>query len=443
MIPRVGNRPPEKAKNSGAAIVAGATPRFRGKRIVLGVCGSIAAYKAVELLRNFVQEGAEVSVVMTDSATKFVQPLTFEVLSTRRVFTGLFDHHHDMPHLRLPEEADALVVAPATANFLAKAAIGMADDLLSTIALNARSIPLIIAPAMDGDMWSHPAVQMHVAVLRQRGAVILDPEEGPLASGKIGRGRLVDPVAVLHALESAWQRTLDLTGQRILISAGPTREAVDPVRFLSNRSSGKMGYALAEAARARGAEVTLVTGPTALTHPEGVEVLPVVTAEEMLKAITTKLDWATVVIMAAAVADFRPTRQPSQKIKKGEEDEGLRLDLEPTPDILSICSERKTAQLLVGFAAETDRVVEHAREKLIRKGLDLIVANDVSRPGIGFDADHNAAVLVNRVGGTTELPRMPKRDMADRILDAVRQLQALPSSSRSAGASTSRRKSRQ
>lgn len=404
------------------------SPKYRGKRVVLGVCGSIAAYKAVELLRVLVQEGAEVSVVMTESATKFVQPLTFEVLSKRRVFTGLFEHHQDMPHLRLPEEADAVIVAPATANLLAKGAMGLADDLLSTVLLNARRIPTIIAPAMDGDMWSHPAVQDHVATLRKRGAVVLDPDEGPLASGRIGRGRLVDTANMIEALEVAWQRTLDLTGQRILVSAGPTREAVDPVRFLSNRSSGKMGYALASAARARGAEVTLVSGPTALPHPDGVETVDVVTAEDMLKAMTAKLDWATVVVMAAAVADFRPARSASHKIKKGGQAAGLQLDLEPTPDILAVCAQRKTTQLLVGFAAETERLGERAHEKLVRKQLDLIVANDVSRAGAGFDSNDNAAMLVNRLGGVIELPLMPKREMADRILDAVRQLQAVPTS---------------
>lgn len=400
-------------------------PQFRGKRVILGVCGSIAAYKAVELLRALIQEGVEVSVVMTDSATKFVQPLTFEVLSKQRVFIDLFDQHQDMPHLRLPEEADAVIVAPATANFLAKAAVGIADDLLSTLVLNTARIPLVMAPAMDGDMWGHPAVQGHVATLRTRGAVVLDPEEGPLASGRIGRGRLVDPSAIFQELLRAWQRAMDFTGQRVLVSAGPTREAVDPVRFLSNRSSGKMGYALSAAACERGAEVILVSGPTALPRPNGVEVVPVVTAEEMLKAMMTRLDWATVVIMAAAVADFRPTRAAARKIKK-EQEGSLRLDLEPTPDILSLCAERKTTQLMVGFAAETDHLVEHAREKLQRKRVDLIVANDVTRVGIGFDADENAAVLVNRLGGMVELPRMPKREMADRILDAIRQLQAVP-----------------
>ncbi len=235
---------------------------------------------------------------------------------------------------------------------------------------------------------------------------------------------------------------MDFTGQRVLVSAGPTREAVDPVRFLSNRSSGKMGYALATAARARGAEVTLVSGPTALAHPEGVDVIEVVTAEEMLKAMTTKLDWAMVVVMAAAVADFRPVREVAHKIKKGEQARGLRLELEPTPDILSLCSEQKTTQLMVGFAAETERVVEQAREKLARKRLDLIVANDVSRPGIGFDTDDNAAVLVNRLGGITELPTMPKREMADRILDAVRQLQAVPASAGPTGQSVRRSRDR-
>jgi phosphopantothenoylcysteine decarboxylase/phosphopantothenate--cysteine ligase len=395
--------------------------------VVLGVCGSIAAYKAVEVLRALTREGADVSVVMTDSATKFVQPLTFEVLSRNAVLTGLFEHHHDMPHLRLTGEADAVIVAPATANLLAKAALGLADDLLSTLLLNARLVPLVIAPAMDGDMWTHPAVQAHVAALRMRGAIVLDPEEGPLASGRVGLGRLVAPEAILQAVETLRQRTADLTGQRVLVSAGPTREAIDPVRFLSNRSSGKMGYAVAEAARARGADVVLVSGPTALPRPEGVSTVDVVSAEEMLKAVMDQLAWSTVVVMAAAVADFRPSRRAAQKIKKHEQADGLRVDLEPTPDILALCAERKTSQLLVGFAAETEHLVDRARDKLARKRLDLIVANDVGRAGIGFDADENAAVLVDRSGGVTDLPRMPKRDLADRILDAVRQLQSVPS----------------
>ncbi len=404
----------------------GRGPKFRGKRVVLGVCGSIAAYKAVELLRALVQEGAEVTVVMTEAATKFIQPLTFEVLSKRPVLTDLFSHHHEMPHLRLPEEADAVIVAPATANLLAKAAVGLADDLLSTLLLNARLAPLVLAPAMDGDMWGHPALQAHVATLRARGAVILDPEEGPLASGKIGQGRLVAPETIVAALEQAWAQKLDLVGQRVLVSAGPTREAVDPVRYLSNRSSGKMGYAIAAAAQARGAEVILVSGPTALACPDGVERIEVVTAEEMLKAMTAKVEWSTVVVMAAAVADFRPSRPAAQKLKKGAQPAGLRLELEPTPDVLSACAERKTRQVLVGFAAETERLLDHAKEKLARKGLDLIVANDVGRAGIGFDAEDNAATLLDRFGGMTELPVMSKRAMAERVLDSVRSLLTVP-----------------
>lgn len=401
-------------------------PRFRGKRVVLGVCGSIAAYKAVELLRSLVTEGIAVSVVMTESATRFVQPLTFEVLSGRPVSTDLFGGRQDMPHLALPEQADAVIVAPATANQLAKCALGLADDLMSTLLLNAAHGPLIFAPAMDGDMWGHPAVQGHVDQLRRRGAVILDPEEGPLASGRIGRGRLVEPSAILKALETVWQRGWDLSGQRILVSAGPTREAVDPVRYLSNRSSGKMGYAIAEAARRRGAEVVLVSGPSALARPEGLETVGVVTAEDMLKAMLGRLDWATVVVMAAAVADFRPRRSASQKLKKDPQSGGLQLDLEPTEDVLLALSQRRTTQLLVGFAAETEQLVARAREKLSRKHLDLIVANDVARSDMGFDSDHNAAVLLDRSGGITELERMPKTTMAERILDAIRRLQTLP-----------------
>jgi phosphopantothenoylcysteine decarboxylase/phosphopantothenate--cysteine ligase len=399
--------------------------RLLGKRIVLGVSGSIAAYKAVGLLRRLVQDGADVQVVMTQAATRFVGPLTFEVLSRHPVATDLFAAHQEMLHLTLPEQADAVMIAPATANVLAKCALGLADDLLSTLMLNA-SCPVILAPAMDGGMWEHPAVRAHVATLRGRGVTVLEPEEGPLASGRIAKGRLPQEDVILAALEKTLAPRLDWTGHRVLVSAGPTQEPIDPVRFLSNRSSGKMGYAVAQAARERGAAVTLVSGPTALPVPRGVDLVPVSTAEEMEKAVTSRLAWSTVVVMAAAVADFRPTRALSEKLKKGNSPE-LTLALERTTDILDVLSKRRTHQILVGFAAETGPVLARAQDKLKRKGLDLIVGNDVTSEGSGFGSETNAAVLVDRQGRVTELPLMSKRDLADRILDAV---QSLPPSSK-------------
>lgn len=411
-------------KNNPSEGTRGDAGRLRGKRIVLGVCGSIAAYKAVGLLRALVEEGAEVSVVMTESARRFVAPLTFEVLSRHPVATDLFDAPTPLPHLTLAEQADLLVIAPATANLLAKAALGLADDLLSAMLL-ATPRPLVIAPAMDGDMWSHPAVQAHVRALRERGAVVIEPEEGPLASGRIGRGRLVEESVILGAISGKLAARQDWAGERVLVSAGPTQEAIDPVRFISNRSSGKMGYAVARAAVERGAEVVLVSGPTALAPPAGVELVPVVTAEEMAKALTLRFDWATVLVMAAAVADFRPRRPAARKVKKAA-DPWRSLDLEPTTDILATLSQKRTSQVLVGFAAETDELLPHARMKLERKGLDLIVANDVTIEGAGFGSDSNAAVLLDRLGRETAVPLMPKRALADRILDVALELRRTP-----------------
>ncbi len=396
------------------------TRKFLGKRLVLGVSGSIAAYKAVGLLRALTQEGADVSVVMTQAATRFVTPLTFEVLSRHGVYTDLFSGRQEMAHLTLPEEADAVVIAPATANVLAKCAVGLADDLLSTLVLNA-TCPLILAPAMEGDIWSHPAVQANVQTLHQRGVTVLEPGDGPLASGAFGKGRLPDEATILAAIESRLRPRLDWVGQRVLVSAGPTQEPLDPVRFLSNRSSGKMGYAVAEAARARGAEVVLVSGPTSLQPPPGVEAEFVNTAEEMSKALSSRFAWATVLIMAAAVADFRPKYVAPDKLKKRQQP-GSQLELEPTEDILESLARMRQSQVLVGFAAETQQVQSHAMEKLRRKGLDLIVGNLVGSPGTGFGSDTNAAVLVDRDGRTTEVGLMPKRQLADRLLDAVHPL---------------------
>ena len=395
-------------------------PTLIGKHIVLGVTGSIAAYKAVALLRTLIREGAVVQVVMTQSATKFVTPLTFEVLSGHPVSTDVFEAHEEMKHLSLPAQADVIVIAPATANCLAKAAMGMGDDLLSTMLLTSQC-PLVVAPAMDGGMWTHPSVQEHVKTLCARGTVVVNPEIGPLASGQIGQGRLAEEGRILAALHAALAPQRDWQGHRVLVSAGPTQEPIDPVRFISNRSSGKMGYAVAEAAQARGAQVVLVTGPTALPIPRGVEVVSVSTAEDMLKALSTRLAWSTTVIMAAAVADFRPTHPASQKLKK-QGHTGQTLDLEQTTDILASLSAQRTTQLMVGFAAETSDLTVHAQAKLTAKGLDLIVANDVTIEGAGFGSDQNAATLIDRQGVMTELPLMPKRALADAILNRAHEL---------------------
>ena len=392
-------------------------PSLPGVHLVLAVTGSIAAYKAVGLLRLLRRESATVSVVMTAGACRFVTPLTFEVLSGTHVATDLFEAHQEMLHLSLPEQAHAILIAPATANCLAKAALGLADDLLSTMLLTTHC-PVIFAPAMDGDMWQHPTVVDHVAILRQRGAIIVEPDEGLLASGRLGQGRLADEQRILTALQTAIHPRRDWSGRRVLISAGPTQEAIDPVRFISNRSSGKMGYALAEAAQARGAEVLLVSGPTALRPPAGVEFFPVTTAEDMRKAIMGRFAWSDTVIMAAAVADFRPARPSPQKLKK-RQGPVTHLELEPTDDILKELGDRRTTQLLVGFAAETEDLLAHAREKLHAKGVDLLVANDVTAAGSGFGSDTNRVVLFNHDGDAESLPLLPKRDVADRILDRM------------------------
>lgn len=399
---------------------ARSTMTLGGKHLVLGVTGSIAAYKAVGVLRAVRDQGASVSVVMTRGATKFMTPLTFEVLSGHRVITDLFEAHETMPHLTMAEGADAVLVAPATAHFLAKAAIGLADDVLTTMLLNVRC-PVIVAPAMDGDMWTHPTVAQHVDALRSRGVVVLDPEVGPLASGRVAQGRLPTEATILDTVHAAVFRQSDWRGQRVLVSAGPTQEPLDPVRFISNRSSGKMGYAIAEAVRARGGEVVLVTGPSALTPPSGVTTVHVKTASEMADALSRHFSSCTVLIMAAAVADFRPRVTASGKLKKQGKSE-MELALEATPDILAMLSARRTSQVVVGFAAETEQVLAHAKDKLKGKGLDLIVANDVTQTGGGFGSDENAAVILSATGEQRVFSLMPKRRLADEILNAVRDL---------------------
>jgi len=395
-----------------------------GKELILGVTGSIAAYKAVYLLRELTRLGAGVTVVTTAHAEQFVGPLTFRTLSGRPVLSDLFDPQSPdaVEHVALAERAQAMVVAPATANLLAKAAHGLADDFLSTLLLAARC-PLLIAPAMDVAMWEHPAVVANVRTLRERGVTVLEPDAGALASGLAGRGRLPEVDAVIEALERLLAPARDLVGERILVTSGPTREPIDPVRYLSNRSSGKMGHAVATAALRRGAGVVLIAGPTPLSPPPGAVYVPVQTAEEMREAALQHLDTVSIVIKAAAVADYRAKHPSATKIKS-KKDEGLTLSLVPTPDILKELAGRKGRAFLVGFAAETDNVRAHAAAKLKAKGVDLLVVNDVSKHGIGFDAEDNQVMLLDRWGGALDLPKMSKLQVADAILDRVLGLRA-------------------
>ena len=402
-----------------------------GKQIVLGVTGSIAAYKAVLLLRELTARGAEVTVVMSANAEHFVGALTFRTLSGRPVLSSLFDPQSEeaVEHVALAERADAFVVAPATANLLAKAAHGIADDFLTTLLLATRC-PVLMAPAMDGGMWDHAAVQANVETLRERGVTVLEPEAGALASGLSGRGRLPEVPTLVEAVERALTPQRDLVGERVLVTSGPTREPIDPVRYLSNRSSGKMGHAVAAAALRRGAEVVLISGPTTLQPPPGAVYVPVQTAEEMREAALQHLASASVVIKAAAVADYRVERPSATKIKSGSKDEGLTLSLVANPDILKELAQRKGGAFLVGFAAETNDVRTHAADKLRAKGVDLLVVNDVSQQGIGFDAEDNQVLLLDRWGGTLELPRMSKLEVAHAILDRVLALRSTPKTRR-------------
>jgi phosphopantothenoylcysteine decarboxylase/phosphopantothenate--cysteine ligase len=389
-----------------------------GREIVLGVTGSIAAYKAALLLRELRRLGAGVTVVMTDRAQEFVTPLTFRTLSGRAVLVDLFDPQEPaaVEHVALAERADLVAVAPATAHLMARAALGLADDFLGTLLLATRA-PVLLAPAMDGEMWRHPAVQGHAATLRARGVTVLEPEVGPLASGLVGPGRLpeVDDI-VETAVRLAWP-VRDLSGEHVLVTAGPTREPIDPVRYVSNRSSGRMGYAVATAAARRGATVTLVTGPTQLRPPAGIRVVAVETAEEMRQAVLAALEAATIVVKAAAVADYRIAGAAPEKLRSRQE--GLSLSLTPNPDILAAVGRAKGGRFVVGFAAETEDLRESARRKLEAKRIDLIVANDVSRTDSGFDVEDNEVVMLDRWGGTVELSRRPKPAVADAILDRV------------------------
>jgi phosphopantothenoylcysteine decarboxylase/phosphopantothenate--cysteine ligase len=385
--------------------------------IALGVSGGIAAYKACEIVRGLDRAGAGVQVILTRNATQFVTPLTLRTLSRRRVLLEAFDPQVEetIQHIDLTRRVDALVVAPATANVLAKFAQGIADDLLSTFFISVTA-PVVVAPAMNTRMWLHPSTQDNLALLRARGVSVVEPEHGWLAEQESGQGRLADPRRIVDAALAAARRSRRLEGKRVVVTAGPTRERIDPVRFVSNRSSGKMGFAVAAACARRGAEVVLIAGPVRLATPYGVRRIDVTTSEEMRRAVLAERDGAEAVFMVAAVSDYVP-RAAEQKLKR--DGASLTLTLDEGPDILAELGTDRRERLLVGFAAETESLLANARGKLERKNLDYIVANDVAGAGTGIDADENAVTLIERGGDATEIPRASKAEIAEAIVDRV------------------------
>jgi phosphopantothenoylcysteine decarboxylase/phosphopantothenate--cysteine ligase len=393
-------------------------------RITLGVTGGVAAYKAAELVRRLQQDNFTVQVVMTCAAREFITPLTFAALSGQKVITDLFaagdsqdaNLESAIEHIAVAQRTDLLLVAPATADILAKFARGIADDFLTTLYL-ASPAPVIVAPAMNVNMWNHAATQENLKLLRDRGVTIVAPDEGYLACGMTGPGRLAGQEEILAAVRDVLKSHRDLQGDTVLVTAGPTCEGLDPVRYLTNRSSGKMGYAIAEAAARRGANVTLLSGPTSLETPAGVTRIDVRTATEMHAAATRLFSDSTIAIMAAAVADYRPATTSAKKIKRGKEP--VTLVFEPTPDILADLARAKEHRMIVGFAAETDHVAENARKKLAAKNADLIVANDVTAEGAGFDVDTNIVTLFSRDGRDVALPKLTKPEVAQRLLDEI------------------------
>ena len=393
---------------------------FKGLKIVLGVTGGIAAYKAVELLRRLTDAESRVAVIMTRNAQRFVAPLTFQSLTPEGIYTEVFDAYRPgaMDHIELAQWADLVVLAPATANSIGKAANGIADDLLSTFLL-ACPAPKLVCPAMNARMYENPAVQANLTLLKERGVMIQEPASGLLACGDTGKGRLADLEDILEAMQDLLSPQ-DLKGEQVLITTGCTREALDPVRFLTNYSTGKMGFALARVAKRRGAQVTLVSGPTHLLPPKGVTHLPVVTAREMEKAVLEVFPRATTVIKAAAVSDYRPDQQAVQKIKKTSQT--MTLSLVPNPDILKQLGRLKQGQFLVGFAAETDHLLQHAKKKLKEKNLDLMVANPIGVPGAGFGSETNRVHFLYPGGRKESLPLMSKEEVAYQIFDRVLQL---------------------
>jgi len=396
-------------------------------RVTVGVCGGIAAYKAAELVRALQRQALEVHVVMTAAAVKFIQPLTFASLTGHKVITSLWDEwdsaestleQNGIEHIGEAQWTEALVVAPATANILAKFAHGIADDFLTTMYLATRA-PVLVAPAMNVNMWDHPATQANLEILRRRGVRVIDPGTGSLACGMVGAGRMAEPEAIADEVLNALGRRHDLAGEVVLVTAGGTREALDPVRYLGNRSSGKMGYALADAAQSRGAKVILISGPTALHPPAHCEVVKITTAEQMKQAVLSRMDESTLIIKAAAVADYRPVSVSDHKLKRTGP---ITLELAPTEDILAeVVRHRRPGQLIVGFAAETENRMENGRAKLLNKGVDAIVVNTVTGDGVGIEADSNAATFLT-LTTSIELHEMPKRQLADRILDEITML---------------------
>ena len=394
---------------------------LKGKRIVLGVTGGIAAYKACELTRLFKKAGAEVRVVMTENAARFVSPLTFETLSGNQVNTDSFERAWEIGHIALAKWAELMVIAPATANVMAKISTGICDDLLTTTVM-AMPCPVLLAPAMNCVMWRSAANQANVETLKRRGFFFAGPETGSLACGDADVGRMAEPSEIAACAEDVLNPRHDFEGRTVLVTAGPTREMIDPVRFLSNRSTGRMGYAIAEAAARRGARVVLVSGPVELPAPAGVQLVPVVSTQDMFKAVTENARTADIVIQAAAPADFTPERVASQKIKKTGED--MAVHLVATPDIARTLGENKRpGQILVAFAAETENALENARGKRVRKNADLIVVNDVTKPGAGFAGDTNIVTVIT-ASSETEYPVMSKRDVAEAILEQVRRVMA-------------------
>jgi phosphopantothenoylcysteine decarboxylase/phosphopantothenate--cysteine ligase len=396
-------------------------------RIVLGVTGGIAAYKAAEIARLLIRNGHEVTAVLTRSAEEFIRPLTFASLTGRKAISDMFSSASPeatlssaVEHIGVAQENDLLLVAPATANSLAKFAQGIADDFLSTLYLAFRG-PVVLAPAMNNNMWEHPATRANLETLRSRGHSIVDPDDGFLACGTIGPGRLAENDKIIAAVEAA-VHSRDFAGETVLITAGPTQEPLDPVRYFSNRSSGRMGYSLAEAAFTRGAKVILVSGPVHISPPHGAEVIPVITAQQMRDAVFAQIDRATMIIKCAAVADYRPATVAPEKIKKATA--SLCIPLEPTSDILAELGAKRGSRLLIGFAAETGDLRAAARHKLESKHCDMIVANEVGKPGTGFESDANEVLIALRGGEFVEVPRAPKRVVADRILDEIRKLRA-------------------
>lgn len=389
-----------------------------GKTVVLGVTGGIAAYKACELTSRLRKAGAQVYVVMTKNACEFVAPLTFETLSNHPVVTDTFARPEkwEVEHVALAKRADVFVIAPATANIMAKLAVGLADDMLSTTALATRA-PLLIAPAMNTGMWENAATRQNVETLRARGTRLIGPEGGFLACGDQGAGRMSEPETIFDAIAETLARTEDMRGLRVLVTAGPTQEKIDPVRYLTNRSSGKMGYAVAQAAAERGARVTLVSGPVRLAAPAGVEMVPVVSTQDLYNEMTRRCGEADVIVQAAAPADFTPVSAAEHKLKKQGGD--MTLALRETPDVAAAVGRlKREGQTLVGFAAETDNVLENAGGKLLKKRLDMIVANDVTAPGAGFDVDTNVVTFITKDARET-LPLMSKREVAQRLLSRV------------------------